>query len=124
MFNFKGSFNVVPSLPKELEPLREIAFNIFWSWNQDALKLFRRIDSKIWADSNHNPVVLLGKVSQERLQELADDHGFVAHMNRVYEGLNEYLNDLTWYQKNYSKSDKPFVAKRERNEDKCEIIQN
>ena len=110
MFNFKGSFNVVPSLPKELEPLREIAFNIFWSWNQDALKLFRRIDSKIWADSNHNPVVLLGKVSQERLQELADDHGFVAHMNRVYEGLNEYLNDLTWYQKNYSKSDKPFVA--------------
>lgn len=110
MFNFKGSFNVVPSLPKELEPLRDIALNISWSWNQDALKLFRRIDSKIWADSNHNPIVLLGKVSQERLQELLEDHGFLAHMHRVNESLKEYINDLTWYQKNYSKTDKPFVA--------------
>lgn len=110
MLNFKGNFNVVPSLPKELEPLREIAYNIYWSWNQDALRLFRRIDSKIWAESNHNPMILLGKVSQERLLELLEDHGFLAHMARVHEDLKNYVNDLTWYQKNYSKTDKPFVA--------------
>ena len=39
MINFIGNFNVTPSLPKNLEPLREIASNIFWSWNVDAVGL-------------------------------------------------------------------------------------
>ncbi|MBI9073432.1 MAG: alpha-glucan family phosphorylase [Melioribacteraceae bacterium] len=110
MVNFKGTFNVVPSLPKQLEPLREIANNIYWAWNTDAVKLFRRLDSELWEETHHNPVMMLGHISQERLEEVAHDDGFVAHLNRVYLQLNVYLQEVTWYQKKYQGDDQPYIA--------------
>ena len=44
MINYIGNFNVIPSLPEKLEPLREIAYNVYWAWNQDAHELFWRLD--------------------------------------------------------------------------------
>ena len=110
MINFIGHFNVTPSLPSELEPLRELAKNLYWTWNQDTLKLFRRLDRELWEKTNHNPIKLLGNISQERLKEVTKDDGFVSHMNRVYLQLQVYLEEVTWYQKNYQTHDKPFVA--------------
>ncbi len=110
MINFIGHFNVTPSLPPELEPLRELAKNLYWTWNQDTLKLFRRLDRELWEKTNHNPIKLLGNISQERLKEVTKDDGFVSHMNRVYLQLQVYLEEVTWYQKNYQTHDKPFVA--------------
>ncbi len=110
MFRFQGNFSVIPSLPEELEPLREISFNIFWSWNQDSIKLFRRIDREIWEDTNHNPIKLLGRVSQQRLKELSEDYGFVSHMNRVYLQMQVYLEEISWYQENYKFDNKPYIA--------------
>lgn len=110
MANFIGTFNVIPSLPKNLEPLRELSYNLYWTWNQDAFQLFRRIDRELWEATNHNPVIMLGKVNQERLQEVSNDDGFIAHMNRVHQQLREYLSSTTWYSKNYQKNGKPFIA--------------
>jgi starch phosphorylase len=92
---------VIPSLPEKLEPLREIVFNLFWTWNHDAIDLFRRLDSKLWEETHHNPVLMLGKISQVRLNEAAIDDSFISHMNRVLVQLNVYLEEKTWYQKNY-----------------------
>ena len=83
MINFIGHFNVTPSLPSELEPLRELAKNLYWTWNQDTLKLFRRLDRELWEKTNHNPIKLLGNISQERLKEVTKDDGFVSHMNKI-----------------------------------------
>ncbi len=110
MVNFIGNFNVVPSLPEKLEPLREIAYNLYWSWNQNAVELFRRIDREVWESTNHNPVLLLGRVSQERLVELENDSGFVSHMNRVYVQFNVYQEEDTWFQKSYSGDESPYIA--------------
>lgn len=110
MIDLIGTFNVVPSLPKKLEPLREIVYNLYWAWNQDSIELFRRMDRKIWEQTNHNPVQLLDMINQERLDELATDDGFVSHMNRVYLQLEVYLGAVTWYQKKYQAQDKPFIA--------------
>ena len=41
-------FTVFPSLPEKLAPLREIAMNLWWSWNLDAVDLFRRLDRDLW----------------------------------------------------------------------------
>ena len=110
MLNFLGSFTVIPSLPENLEPLREIIYNLHWSWNHDALELFRRIDRKLWIEVHHNPVKLIGEVSQQRLEELAKDDGFVAHMNRVYVQLSTYMEEQNWYSKNHEPVDEPYVA--------------
>ena len=110
MINFIGTFNVVPSLPSNLEPLREIVNNLYWSWNQDALELFRRLDAELWKSTNHNPVALLGRISQTRLEEVSNDDGFLSHMNRVYVQLNVYLEETTWYQKNAPDAQEAQIA--------------
>jgi len=110
MINYIGNFSVIPSLPDKLEPLREIAYNVHWAWNQDAHELFWRLDRELWESTNHNPVMMLGKISQEKLYDIAEDDGFVSHMNRVFLQLNIYLQDATWYEKKYGKSDVPFIA--------------
>lgn len=110
MANFIGTFNVIPSLPKNLEPLRKLAYNLHWTWNQDSFELFRRLERDLWEATNHNPVMMLGKINQDRLNEVSTDDGFLAHMNRVYIQLEMYLNQITWYQKNYKLKDTPYVA--------------
>jgi glycogen phosphorylase len=104
MVKFLGTFNVVPSLPQNLEILRELAYNIYWSWNPDAWEIFRRIDRELWTETNHNPVLLLGSISQERLLEISHDDGFLVQLDRVYNKFKEYMNEKTWFKKNYDYS--------------------
>ncbi len=101
MYKFLGTYHVVPSLPKNLEKLREVAYNLHWSWNPDSRELFRRLDRELWEDTNHNPIMMLGKINQERLEEVSHDDGFRAHLDRVHRKLKDYLNEKTWYQKHF-----------------------
>ncbi|MDP4115904.1 MAG: alpha-glucan family phosphorylase, partial [Bacteroidota bacterium] len=102
MYKFLGSYNVIPFLPKKLEKLREIAYNILWSWNPDFRGLFNRIDGDLWDSTNHNPILLLGTIAQERLEELAKDDGFLAHLERVYNNYQNYIFEKTWYDRKHS----------------------
>lgn len=93
------SFTVVPSLPSELECLRDLAYNLRWSWDHETIHLFRRLDRSLWEETNHNPVLMLGTVRQAYLRAAAADRGFLAHMERAYERLRRYLDQQTWYDK-------------------------
>ncbi len=84
------TFIVDPSLPEPLEPLRELAGNLYWTWNTDAAALFERIDRELWRETSQNPVRLLQLVPRERLEELADDGGFLAHLGRVIGAYRAY----------------------------------
>ncbi|MCL5028809.1 MAG: alpha-glucan family phosphorylase [Bacteroidetes bacterium] len=101
MYKFLGTYNVIPSIPENLEQIRDIAYNLHWTWNQDARELFRRLNMELWEDTNHNPVMMLGKISQERLYEVSHDEGFLAHLDRAYHRLQNYLKENAWYQKNH-----------------------
>ena len=85
-------FNVLAKLPDRLKSLEGLAFNCWFSWNHDAGGLFRRMDAELWESSKHNPVYMLRAISQQRLEELSEDAGFLAHMDRVYEDLQRYLS--------------------------------
>jgi len=104
------TFTIEPSLPQELAPLLELAHNLWWCWNGDALDLFRRLDPKGWEDCYHNPVAMLGKMDQERLTKIAEDEGFLAHLQRVYQDLQNYLAKPGWYRKTYAVDGSPLIA--------------
>ncbi|GAB6282546.1 MAG: glycosyltransferase family 1 protein [Ignavibacterium sp.] len=107
MYKFLGTYQVVPKLPEKLESLRDLAYNLHWTWNIESQSLFRRLDRELWEDTNHNPILLLGKVSQERLEEISNDEGFLSHLKRAYNSLQVYLSGQTWFNKNY-KNGKDF----------------
>ncbi|MHC4573665.1 MAG: alpha-glucan family phosphorylase, partial [Planctomycetota bacterium] len=104
------SFTVVPALPESLKGLGIIARNMFWSWNGDLEGLFERIDARLWAACGHNPVRLLGSVSQGRLEELAKNESFLCELRRASERMKSYLEQPTWFEKVRSKCAKPLVA--------------
>ncbi|MEA3428712.1 MAG: alpha-glucan family phosphorylase [Thermodesulfobacteriota bacterium] len=79
------TFQVVPNIPEQLSFLDVLSRNLWWSWKQDAIELFRRIDPQLWEGSERNPIVFLTRVSQARLEELAKDEGFLAHQALVKE---------------------------------------
>ena len=95
------TFTIIPTLPKKLELLKKIAYNLQWIWNREAIDLFRRMDRDLWEATNHNPVEMLGQIRQERLETLAEDDGFLAYLKRISENLETYLNEPTWFQKTY-----------------------
>ncbi|MEJ2209555.1 MAG: alpha-glucan family phosphorylase [Anaerolineae bacterium] len=97
------TFRVIPSLPESLERLRDLAHNLWWSWNPEAIELFRRLDRDLWEDTDHNPVLMLGAIRQERLQQVAEDDGFRSHLDRVYREFERYMQyGGTWYAKAYA----------------------
>src|ERR1700730_10440547 len=71
------SFVVRAKLPDALAPLRELAFNLRWSWDAKTEALFRWVDAKAWEETGHDPVALLGVVPREQLEELAVDPTFL-----------------------------------------------
>ncbi len=85
------AFNVIPKLPMELEPLREMAFNLWWTWEPDARGLFRQLDPVLWHKTNHNPVRMLQLCRQARLIELAEDDDFLREMNRIHGLFKAYM---------------------------------
>ncbi|MFW5797266.1 MAG: alpha-glucan family phosphorylase [Spirochaetota bacterium] len=90
-------YTVNPNLPDPLKPLSEIARNLWLSWNFDAVSLFIRLDYDAWLASRQNPVRTLGMVSQQRLEELAEDDSYLSALERVYEKFRRYLSGETWY---------------------------
>ncbi|HLA41434.1 MAG TPA: alpha-glucan family phosphorylase, partial [Candidatus Glassbacteria bacterium] len=95
-------YSVVPTLPEKLASLKPLAENVYWTWNQDIIELFRRLDADLWESTRHNPVLMLQTISQQRLEELAEDDGFISHLEQVNALLQGYLSDKkTWFAKKH-----------------------
>ncbi len=90
-------FHVRPNLPPELKPLQEIAMNLWFSWNWEAVQLFIRLNPDLWERSYQNPVLMLGSLSQRELDEAARDESFVANVQRVHQNLVRYLKAPGWF---------------------------
>ncbi len=74
-------FQVLPNLPKPLIFLEVLSRNMWWSWQNDAISLFRRIEPQLWKESGRNPILFLNNISQDRLKELTEDEGFLSQLN-------------------------------------------
>jgi len=94
-------YMIHPSLPERLRPLAGLSHNLWWAWHPDAVNLWRRLDTELWNETYHNPVKLLGLISQSRLDQLAEDDGFTTHMDRVIYDLTDYMESSFWFQKTH-----------------------
>ena len=105
--------SVVPRVPEGLESLRNIAFNLWWSWNYDALELFCELDAELWETCGHSPIKMLRLVKQNRLEAAAKDKGYRERVEKVHDRLEAYLHRKeTWFTRNLpkEKKDSPLVA--------------
>lgn len=94
---------VQSNVPDKLVSLKELANNLWWSWNSEAENLFKRMDPSLWEDVHHNPKMLLEKIDYKRLLVLEDDDEFVSDLKKISGMLDAYLARP-------SDSSKPSVA--------------
>ena len=84
---------VESNIPEKLSPLKELSRNLWWVWNNEARELFQLIDAEIWEECEHNPILLLEKVSYQRFQKLEEDESFMLKMYFVSNLLHKYLDN-------------------------------
>ncbi len=91
-------FTVRTVVPPALEPLEELAANLRWVWHPETRDVFRSIDPDVWSRVGDDPVRLLGEVSTQRLDQLAEDPGFVDWVQRTRDDLRAYRHREAWFQ--------------------------
>ncbi len=82
---------VSAELPKELKPLEEMSKNLWWVWNSEGKSLFRALDRDIWRAVGENPVMLLQRISYERIQEILGDKAMMDRIADVYAKFRNYM---------------------------------
>ena len=106
-----NKITVNPQLPKKIEKLSEISNNLWWSWNTEYLKLFKKIDMDLWEKIGKNPVKFLKLVEQEKLENIAEDGEFVKEYNKSVENFTDYMNSKnTWFNKTYPDNKNDLIA--------------
>ncbi len=78
-------------LPLPLEPLGKISWNYWWSWSRDGAGCFRELAPAIWEECEHNPRLLLSRVSEYRLAEMANDPVYCERVNKLANDFAEYM---------------------------------
>jgi starch phosphorylase len=79
------------------ERLWALARNLWWSWDHDAVSLFRDLDPVRWRELNQNPVSLLAEFPLAKLESRAAELVLHSRINYAYRRLQEYLAaDRTW----------------------------
>ena len=83
---------VKAALPKQLKPLEEMARNLWWVWNSEGKNLFRELNPDLWRQTGENPVMLLQRLSSERIDEIIADKALMDRIAHVYNKMREYLS--------------------------------
>lgn len=81
------------NLPKELLPLEKLVHNLWWVWNNEAADLFAELDPALWRETGHNPVLLLQKISYERIDEILKDAALMAKVKSVVKSFDKYMSE-------------------------------
>lgn len=84
--------DVKSTLPKELVCLNEIAHNMWWAWTYQARNLFKSLDEDLYEQVGHNPVLLLERLSLERLEAIVKDKTLMKHVDEVYKMFRAYMD--------------------------------
>lgn len=84
--------NVKSTLPSELKYLDELAHNMWWAWNYEARNMWKSLDSDLYEEVGHNPVMLLDRLSYERKEAIVKDKAIMESVKQVYKKFRDYMD--------------------------------
>ncbi len=90
-------------LPHRLRRLSDLAYNLWWTWQSGASSIFSRLDSELWQETYHNPVLFLRQVPQQRFKQATQDPTYLAAYDRFVERFDSYMaaDAETWAGRRY-----------------------
>jgi starch phosphorylase len=98
-------------LPRRISQLGELAYNLWWTWNPHAQRLFNRVDNALWERLNHNPLRFLTSAGRFEINAAAQDPFYLELYDRVCTSFDEYLKTTdTWAARTYKIRGKQTIA--------------
>jgi starch phosphorylase len=98
-------------LPRRINRLGEMAYNLWWTWNPNAQRLFNRVDNALWERLNHNPLRFLRSVGRFEINAAAQDPVYLELYDRVFSNFDSYLKATdTWTSRTYKTRGKQTIA--------------
>lgn len=89
-------------LPERIERLNDLAYNLWWAWNADAVNLYRRLNKNLWEHVSHNPILMLQQTAPAALKQAASDPDYLKEYDRIIAEFDAYMAEKnTWFTKNY-----------------------
>ena len=99
------------SLPKRLTRLGELAYNLWWTWNPDAERLFKLIDTDLWEEVYHNPIRFLKTIKRKKINAVTYDRYYLEFLDRVLKNFDEYMaSQETWFATQYPEASQKELA--------------
>ena len=95
---------ISPVIPASLARLRDLAFNLGYSWHRPSRALFEDLDPLIWQQSNGNPLLMLRCVDQTVLDAAAADSHYMQRYHEALAAFDAYLAHTP------AQHDQPLVA--------------
>lgn len=98
MTTFKSKLPNQFDLPRRINRLGELSYNLWWVWNPHAQRLFTRIDNNLWEKVNHNPIRFLHEVSRPALNAASQLVPYLELYDQIFEEFDAYMTGKnTWY---------------------------
>lgn len=86
------------SLPRRINRLGELAYNLWWTWNPDSQRLYSRIDKDLWDNLEHNPVLFLRQVERSCLNAVTNNRYYLEYYDRMIRSFDKYMqSEGTWF---------------------------
>jgi len=106
-----NKITVKPQLPKKIGKLADVANNLWWSWNTEFIRLFKKIDIDLWERCDKNPVKFLKLVEQDKIEKAAEDPEFLKEYKKQVSNFEGYMeSDNTWFNKKYPENKEDVIA--------------
>ncbi|MCU1396095.1 MAG: glgP [Ilumatobacteraceae bacterium] len=98
-------FSVDPAVPEALSGLNRLANNLHWCWDRELQQLFAGLHPQAWADSGHQPLEMLGRITPTEWAGLAKDPSVVTAVADAVVRLDTALTSPRWFQTKTGPSD-------------------
>ena len=106
-----GRLAVFPTIPEPIARLHELAYNLWWTWNPDAVALYASLDPALWDRVEHSAVRLLSEVKSETLERRATDRDFLKRYEAVLEAFDAYMqSEDTWFSQTHPDATHKTIA--------------
>ncbi|WP_214065966.1 alpha-glucan family phosphorylase [Methanothrix sp.] len=107
----RGIRDKFPHLPERIAGLRELAYNLWWSWHPEGRMLFKLLHRQGWHLSNHNPVKMLNQMDAHMLKTASTDTHFLRHYDSVMARFEGYMEPASsWFSAEGRELDKCAIA--------------
>ncbi len=107
----QGIKDKFPHLPEKISGLRELAYNLWWSWHPEGRALFKLLNRQGWYLSNHNPVKMINRMDGNALEEATSDAHFMRHYDYVMNRFESYMNPSSgWFCSRVADTEKCKIA--------------